>query len=66
MTAEFRKNLDEAVDFWKNEDSDTLLSLLCEYARDVGFYHDNPSMRESSEVNVIAIRKVLRERLEAK
>ena len=65
MTAEFRKEIDEAVRFWANEDSETLLSLLCEYARDVGFYHDNPSMREPNEVNVIAIRKVLRKRLEA-
>ena len=66
MTAEFRKNLDEAVDFWKNEESETLLSLLCDYARDVGFYHDTPSMRESNEVNMFAIRKILRERLGTK
>lgn len=63
MTTEYRIKLDDAVKYWMNVSNDELLSLLIDYAKDVGFYHDNPSMREHNEINVRAIEKVLRERL---
>ena len=66
MTTEYRIKLDEAVKYWMNVGNEELLALLIGYAKDVGFYHDNPSMREHNEIEMNAIYKVLRGRLEIK
>ena len=69
MKPDFWKRVNEAVEFWKNQDSDMLLTLMIDYAKDNARYSCGSydiARAEECDINVIAIRKILRERLEVK
>ena len=63
----FWERVDEAKADFINEESELLLSMYGDYARDMERYHgESKDLYESAHVNYTAIRRILLDRLEVK